>query len=401
MDTTRWEKGTHTFVGNGCDFIAENAVFQNGKLILCLTNSTNIGYTDVTPPSVLWARTNSTSKITIVFSEEVDQSDAENISKYYITDSQVLVNSAKLLEDLKTVELDVSGINLSNSYLLIVYPIKDRASAPNSSITMARSIIVSQPLGFPIKINCAGPAVLGYLTETKWSPYVEYGSMDGTIRYNDSSLQINGTNENTIYQSEMFNLVGYKINVPNGNYDIKLMFAENYFDSSNARVFDVYLEQYKVINNLDIFSLVGKNTALVKEINNVQVNDGNLEIQFADKINYAVISGIIISPSTTSVGKNKNLSLSEFNLGQNYPNPFNPNTKINFDLPISAKISIYVFDIIGQKVKTLIDANYDAGNYELNFNASQLSSGIYFYKMDAIGQNGQKFSSNKKMILLK
>lgn len=52
-DTSRWEKATHTWDGNGCDFIQENAVFNDGKLILCLTNSTNIGYSDLTPPSLL------------------------------------------------------------------------------------------------------------------------------------------------------------------------------------------------------------------------------------------------------------------------------------------------------------------------------------------------------------
>ncbi len=149
---------------------------KDGKLILCLTNSTNTGYTDITPPSVLWARTNSSDKITVAYSEEVNQSDAENISKYYITDSQVSIKNAKLLDDLKTVELGVSGINLSNSYLLIIYPIKDRASIPNTSNTQAKSLIVSKPLSFPIKINCAGPAAW-IICRSKMESDTEYGSM--------------------------------------------------------------------------------------------------------------------------------------------------------------------------------------------------------------------------------
>jgi hypothetical protein len=103
----------------------------------------------------------------------------------------------------------------------------------------------------------------------------------------------------------------------------------------------------------------------------------------------------------TSVN-DKNVSIpNQFSLSQNYPNPFNPSTKINFDLPVSAKVKIDVINVIGQKVKTLVDANYNAGSHELNFDASELSSGIYVYKIDAVGQNGQKFSSSKKMILLK
>ncbi len=103
----------------------------------------------------------------------------------------------------------------------------------------------------------------------------------------------------------------------------------------------------------------------------------------------------------TSV-QDQNISIPErFNLSQNYPNPFNPSTKINFDLPVSAKVKIDVINIIGQKIKTLVDGNYVAGSHELSFDASDLSSGIYIYKINAVGQNGNEFSSSKKMILLK
>jgi hypothetical protein len=103
----------------------------------------------------------------------------------------------------------------------------------------------------------------------------------------------------------------------------------------------------------------------------------------------------------TSVDDQNGLIPTQFNISQNYPNPFNPSTKINFDLPVSASVKIDIINVIGQKVKTLVDANYTAGSHELNFDASALSSGMYIYKIDAVGQNGQKFSSSKKMILLK
>lgn len=388
MDSTRWEKGTHSFPGNGCDFIEENAVFKDGKLILCLTNSTNTGYTDITPPSVLWARTNSSDKITVAYSEEVNQSDAENISKYYITDSQVSIKNAKLLDDLKTVELGVSGINLSNSYLLIIYPIKDRASIPNTSNTQAKSLIVSKPLSFPIKINCAGPAALDYLPEVKWSPDTEYGSMDGTVRSYDSSLAINGTDEDIVYQTEMFWLAGYKVRVPDGNYDVKLMFAENYFDAPNARIFDVYLEHNKVVSNLDIYNLVGRNTALVKEIKNIQVNDGDLEIQFADKVDYGSINGIVITPTATKLDREEELGLNNFKVEQNYPNPFNGKTIINYSLQSAQTLSFQLFNVLGEQIffKDLGYVSEGSHQYLLDtasLKDTPLTSGIYFYVFNA------------------
>ncbi len=91
----------------------------------------------------------------------------------------------------------------------------------------------------------------------------------------------------------------------------------------------------------------------------------------------------------------------EFALNQNYPNPFNPSTKITFSLAVDSKVSLKVFNILGQEVTTLVNEQLTAGNQEVNFNASSLNSGVYFYRIDAAGIDGQKFSSVKKMILTK
>ena len=115
-DTTRWDKATHTFNGNNCDFIQENAVFEDGKLILCLTNNTNIGYVDLQPPTLVWARASTDNNVLVTFSEELDQATAENTSNYII--QGVTVNSATLQQDLKSVELSVSG--LSNSFYQVI-----------------------------------------------------------------------------------------------------------------------------------------------------------------------------------------------------------------------------------------------------------------------------------------
>jgi PKD repeat protein len=91
----------------------------------------------------------------------------------------------------------------------------------------------------------------------------------------------------------------------------------------------------------------------------------------------------------------------EFSISQNYPNPFNPSTTIKFSLAADAKVTVDIFNLLGQKVVSLINDDYVAGNHEVNFNASRLSSGTYFYVINAVGKNGTHFSSTKKMTLVK
>jgi hypothetical protein len=93
--------------------------------------------------------------------------------------------------------------------------------------------------------------------------------------------------------------------------------------------------------------------------------------------------------------------IKEFEVYQNYPNPFNPSTRIKFGLAADSKVSIKIFNLLGQQVAELINGEYAAGRHEVNFNASALSSGIYFYVINAAGKDGSNFTSTKKMTLMK
>ena len=95
------------------------------------------------------------------------------------------------------------------------------------------------------------------------------------------------------------------------------------------------------------------------------------------------------------------LAPAEFNLSQNYPNPFNPATTINFSLASDSKVSLKIFDVIGQEVAQLVNGQLAAGQHNVNFDASSLNSGVYFYKIEANGVDGTSYSSVKKMILTK
>ena len=105
FDTNRWAKATHTFNGNNCDFIPENAVFQNNVMALCLTTTGNIGYTDLKGPVALWGRIEG-DKINIFFSEELDITTGTSASSYILNGT--VINSILLKEDKRTVQLSVT-----------------------------------------------------------------------------------------------------------------------------------------------------------------------------------------------------------------------------------------------------------------------------------------------------
>ncbi len=102
-----------------------------------------------------------------------------------------------------------------------------------------------------------------------------------------------------------------------------------------------------------------------------------------------------------SAGNNSSGIPESFSISQNYPNPFNPSTKIDFALPKPSLVKISVYDLTGQEIVTLVNGSKDAGFNTLDFNGSNLASGIYFYRMNAESGNGQVYSKTMKMVLAK
>lgn len=111
-----------------------------------------------------------------------------------------------------------------------------------------------------------------------------------------------------------------------------------------------------------------------------------------DTVNYKLIP-IGIQPIS-------NLIPGTFTLAQNYPNPFNPSTNIRFDVPQSGFANLVVFDILGREVNTLVSENVKAGQYEVNFNAVSLPSGVYFYRL-TVNSDKNTWSATQKLMLVK
>ncbi|MBN1638144.1 MAG: carboxypeptidase regulatory-like domain-containing protein [Ignavibacteriales bacterium] len=122
----------------------------------------------------------------------------------------------------------------------------------------------------------------------------------------------------------------------------------------------------------------------------------NSNIYFDPNQKTTLLKNIDVQYGVNELDEEFKNSPTEFYLSQNYPNPFNPSTKISFNLPEASIVKLSVYNILGEQVALLKNAQMNAGVHTVDFNASHLSSGIYFYRIET-----EKFSETKKMILLK
>ena len=143
-------------------------------------------------------------------------------------------------------------------------------------------------------------------------------------------------------------------------------------------------------------------TLSVYEISPAALSDSG---SYTCQITNDIVSGLTLKSlpfvvhvkSSTGVQDNGSLGLPQkYVLRQNYPNPFNPSTIINYELPITKDVTLVVYNALGQKVRTLVNKRQEAGKYALTFDASALSSGIYYYKLST-----GNFVQIRKMIYMK
>ncbi len=143
-------------------------------------------------------------------------------------------------------------------------------------------------------------------------------------------------------------------------------------------------------------------------IKDVQLNAGRQILRFEVNTDYqSEIKNWLFSlnsikiQNALSTGINEEISTpSEYFLSQNYPNPFNPSTTISFGLPETSHVVLEIYNVIGEKITELINQEEQAGFHKINFEADNLTSGVYIYRIYAKGTT-QEFSSNKKFLLVK
>lgn len=392
-DQSRWEKANHTWGGNGSDFTPTNAVLKDGKLILCLTMENNLGFNDLTPPSISFTRAEQNG-LKVKFTEEINHQSAENISNYILVGREIL--NAKLQNDSQTVLIKTSNYFPDSLHNLIATNVEDRSQ--NKLIFANSIIIIPKRVKIPLFINCGGDVFYNlFLPTQEFLPNTEYGNIDGFV-YNNLST-VSNTNYPNIYKTSIEGIVRYKIRIPDGNYSVTLMMTEARQSSIGKRIFSIYSQNKLIEKNLDLFAKFGKNVAYEKSFA-VKVENGILEIHFMAQVDEPTLSGIQISAISKVQNEKIKLKNNSFHIGQNYPNPFNGTTVIPFEIFEKEIFSIKIFDLLG---KLVIDKNLGIlpiGKYNYTWNSNDqkgnlVSSGIYFYKI----QN-KNYSSIKKLNLI-
>jgi hypothetical protein len=128
----------------------------------------------------------------------------------------------------------------------------------------------------------------------------------------------------------------------------------------------------------------------------VSAVNGHIRPVWSNMTNHSIYTAIVDTFYTIGINNNEEIIPGFFKLYQNYPNPFNPVTKISYDLPKSGFVSLKVYDMLGREVTTLVNEVKKEGSYLVDFDGSNLASGVYFFKLKS-----NDFVDIKKMILLK
>ncbi len=398
----RWTMGTHTFNGNRVTFKRENVVFRDGCVVLCMTKGPDLGYSDKTAPAVLWARADQDT-VTVRFSEAVDPATAAK-ANFAITG--ITIHNAILQPDQQTVKLAVSPLDTSKRNNVVALNVKDTFSPANKLTAQLQQIIMGKPLSLPVKINIGGKAWRDYLPDQEWGPEVEYGYQDGAPRDRNKpivGIDVLHTDEDTLYHTEMHELVSYKVRLPRGRYRVTLKMAEMTFTEPLSRVYNIYVEGRKVADRLDLAADPGPKTALELVVDDVAVQDGILEIRFEYIWGYndgwgALLNGLVIEPAASSVGSSTSGRPETLALLTSYPNPFNAATTIAYELPTAGKIRLAVYDRLGRQVEQLAAGPAAAGPHTVRWTPT-LPSGLYFVGLEHEGAGGSHRALNKLVLV--
>jgi len=177
-----------------------------------------------------------------------------------------------------------------------------------------------------------------------------------------------------------------------------------YVDNLSDYVFNMIYDNYQYVDSVLYADAVAEayagNHNSTTYYNKFWEIAKNFTIGLFQKASYRIACVIytewINSGSVTSISENGKGIPSGFNLSQNYPNPFNPSTKIKFTIPEEGFVSIKIYSVLGDEVKTLVNEQKRPGTFEVTFDADQIPSGIYFYKFQT-----NSFTDTKKMVFLK
>ena len=183
-----------------------------------------------------------------------------------------------------------------------------------------------------------------------------------------------------------------RINYTDRNYTANSRRTKNFEGQAHSHIFKTGNKIKVIITNLDTHAddawFLGTNPFVLPVLNN--------GYNYVYLNNKSYIDLPLVNAVNEVTDNNGNSTPYTFSLSQNYPNPFNPVTMISYSIPQKGLVTVKVFDVTGRLVRTLVNETMEAGNNSVMFDASSLSSGVYFYNIES-----GSFTDTKKMILVK
>lgn len=303
-------------------------------------------------------------------------------------------NNGSLPGSVVAQELNVvpsDGASTGNLIVTFTTPIQLNAGSYWVSLQGNMDFAAGGQFGWTEHTQVGSPSVWqnpggGFATScASWAPRVATCGV-GDAPYFDMAFRLSGSSVVPV------ELTSFTARAVDGNVTLNWSTATE----TNNHGFEVE-RSFEGSNFVAVSFVNGKGTTT--EIQNYSYTDNNLmEGNYSYRLKQVDFNGQFEYSKTINVEVTAPV---EFNLAQNFPNPFNPSTKITFGLAVDSKVKLSVYNLLGEQVAQLINGNLTAGTHNISFDASHLNSGVYFYRIDASGINGQNFSSVKKMILTK
>jgi len=333
---------------------------------------------DIIPPELIGAELIDSTTIILEFSEAMNESSVEDINNYAVNNginilsatmngNQVNLSTTEHSPGIYEVVVgnvtDLAGNVINNSYNSFIYEYFNQ----NLNLTQLPVVQADADHWY---LNYTPDRTIDGIAggESRWGGAVP---MPDTIEYRLNDLQVLNQTKLSFYAWESGRIYNYTIQVS--------------IDSITWNEIKSNIPSHSGQWSVEDFDPVeAKYIRVILLSNNQSVWAGLWEAEFWGHLKIP-----------TNNDDEKNIP-SEFMLEQNYPNPFNPETKIRFYLPTGSDIKLSVYNILGEEVKTITEGFYSEGFHEFVFNASDIVSGVYVYRLES-----EKFVANKKMVYIK